>query len=176
MSWDIIDYHRDKARKKKYNILIWGSSKENKITYNLRIKIKEYLNKNGHSAKISEELLKYGDYEPAPNSIIDEIFHALAADIIVVLYKSRGTQTEIDTILKFDEVARKAILFIEKEILKKIKTSISAKNWDCLKCKINEIDSFKIKEILNTINNYIEEKQFIEYYRYLQLERIKNEN
>ncbi len=109
MSWKKVDIHRRRARQIPLNILVWGPSHKDRKGYALRMNIRNYLNKNGHSAKFSEELFKEGNIKAATDPLIDEIFHADAANLIVVLYGSKGTQTEFDKILGYEKFAHETV-------------------------------------------------------------------
>ena len=173
MSWDLIDKHRSNARKIKFDILIWGPSAKDTELYPIRIKIKEYLNHQGHSAKFSEDLLKEGLDKSAPDPIIDEIFHADAAHIIIVLYRSRGTQTEFDRILKYDKFARKSLIFVEDYLWEELLFSISRYNWDNVKNHVSRISTYNEQTIIPLIKEFIDKLQFTEYIRNLELELLR---
>jgi hypothetical protein len=170
LSWEIIDNHRLKARQIRFHILIWGPSYENTLLFNIRREIRDYFNNNGHSAKFSEELIQEGTAKAAPETITDEIFHADAADIIIVLYESRGTQTEFDRILKYERFIKKTIIFIEISTWENIMNSLSKNEWLKINNKVIKMKLFDINEILQDINSYIETLQFSEYLRKLELE------
>ncbi len=170
MSWEIIDKHRSKARSISFDILIWGPSNDDSLMYSIRKEIKEYCLKFGHSAKFSEELINEGNYKSAPNPLTDEFFHADAANLIIVLYKSRGTQTEYDRILKYERFYKKSLIFIESGTYKKISRSISGVEWLKNSENLLIINEFNSMEILEKINNHIEELQFTQYLRKLEID------
>ncbi|OGU80436.1 MAG: hypothetical protein A2315_10710 [Ignavibacteria bacterium RIFOXYB2_FULL_35_12] len=172
LSWEIIDRHRSNARKIRFDILIWGPSLQDKELYLIRIKIKDYLNGLGHSAKFSEELLNEGLDKSAPDPIIDEFFHADAAQIIIVLYRSRGTQTEFDRILKYDKFARKSLIFVEDELWDVLQTSLSQENWNSVKNQVQRIGTYNEQIIITIIKEFIDKLQFAEYLRKLELELL----
>jgi len=172
LSWEIIDNHRLEARQIKFDILIWGPSNENILLFDVRRKIKKHFNDIGHSAKFSEELIQEGKAKAAPDPITDEIFHADAANVIIVLYGSRGTQTEFDRILKYDKIIKKTLIFVETSTWDKIMTSLSEYEWQKISNKVKKMEFFDEKEIMRTINEYIEALQFTEYLRKLELDLL----
>ena len=169
MSWEIIDRHRLNARKISFDILIWGPSEENSYLYAIRKEIKEFCVKSGHSAKFSEELLMEGSCKSAPNPLTDEFFHADAANLIIVLYESRGTQTEYDRILKYKKFLNKSLIFIETSLWEKISISLSGFEWVSNNNRISIISKFKSKEITEIIQRHLEELQFCQYLRNLEI-------
>lgn len=169
MSWEIIDKHRLNARKISFDILIWGPSQEHSSLYVLRQEIKEYCLNSGHSAKFSEELILQGNYKSAPNPLTDEFFHADAANLIIVLYESRGTQTEYDRILKYKKFLNKSLIFIESTMWEKISISISGFEWAKNNNNLSIIKNFNSKEILEILKNHLEDLQFCQYLRDLEI-------
>jgi hypothetical protein len=169
LSWEIIDRHRENARKITFDILIWGPAKEDCELYSIRNEIKDFCSKAGHSAKFSEELIHEGTCKPAPNPLTDEVFHADAASIIIVLYESRGTQTEYDRILKYNKFINKSLIFIEVSTWDKIRNSLSGFEWSKKRHNVVILDKFNSYEIIRSLNNYLEELQFSEYLRNLEI-------
>jgi len=172
LSWEIIDRHRSNARKIAFDILIWGPSKENPTLYTIRKDIRDYCTNCGHSAKFSEELILEGNNKAAPNPLTDEFFHADAANLIIILYESRGTQTEYDRILKYEKIIKKSLIFVESITWEKITVSLSRVEWEKKNGNISIIESFDSNEIINIIHNHLEELQFSEYLRNLEIELL----
>ena len=172
MSWEIIDIHRLSARKITFDILIWGPSEEHSYLYTLRKEIKDYCTNSGHSAKFSEELILEGNIKSAPNPLTDEFFHADAANLIIVLYESRGTQTEYDRILKYNKFIGKSLIFVEIAMWEKISISLSGFEWTKNNRNLSIIGKFNSKEIIKTIHNHLEELQFSEYLRSLEIKLL----
>jgi len=176
MGWEIIDGHRKKAREVAFNILVWGPSKQDKVDFGLRKCIQNYLKSKGHSAKFSEELIDEGLVSAAPNKIIDEIFHADAANLIVVLYGSRGTQTEVDVILEFEEFARKSIILVKEDTWKRIRYSLSCDKWQTFGAKVVVIPKklWTGEDLCKKLDDVVVEFQFAEYLRDLKLRLLQN--
>lgn len=173
MSWEEIDKHRSNARAIKFDILIWGPSAKDKELYPIRIKIKDYLNQLGHSAKFSEDLIKEGLDKSAPDPITDEFFHADAAHLIIVLYRTRGTQTEFDRILKYEKYARKSLIFVEEYLWEELLFTISQYSWNNLEKQVQRINTYSEQIIINFIKDFIEKLQFAEYLRNLELKLLR---
>ena len=171
MSWEKIIEHRTAARKISFRILVWGPSKADRVGYKLRLAIKKHLAKNGHSAKFSEELFKKSIVPPPPNPIADEVFHADAADIIIVLYGSRGSQTEFEMILKYDALARKSVLVVDKKTWDVVtKKGLAGYNWKNFKGEILIIPKSQLKAqiVCSKIDKLLEKFQFAEYIKNLE--------
>ncbi|MCB9220131.1 MAG: hypothetical protein H6610_11820 [Ignavibacteriales bacterium] len=176
MSWEVIDKHRSEARKTKFDILIWGPSTTDDQLFSVRDKIKTYLNSLGHSAKFSEDLINEGMNKAAPDPIIDEFFHADAAHIIIVLYRSRGTQTEFDRILKYEKFARKTLIFVEEYLWEKLQSSLSKSSWTNSVCSMKIISQFDGDLLINFISEYLDKLQFSEYLIKLELSLLSKRN
>ncbi len=166
-----IDEHRRKARQIYFRVLVWGPSAQDNTGYKLRLAIRDHLALNGHSAKFSEELIKEGKVKPAPNPIHDETIHATVADLILVLYQSRGTQTEVDKILSDSDLARKAVVLIEETTWNRLMQSVSRFQWEkfrgiILKFADDHFDNFNI---CGKLDEVIENLQFNEY-----IDRLKS--
>jgi hypothetical protein len=170
MGWKLIDEHRKKARQIAFDILVWGPSTKDNAGYQTRLRIKEHLIKNGHSAKFSEELINEGKISASPNPIVDEVFQADAADLIIALYGSRGTQTEVDIILEHEKFARKSVIALSEVTWNNIMNSLSAEKWRNFPGKILRFpdDQYDYANLSNAIDDLIERLQFAEYYRRLK--------
>ena len=125
-----LNLHRKNAQSYSLHILVWGAGPSNKDckAYRARCEIREELKRKGHTTDFSEELCQHE--HSLINPILDENIQAKFADAIVMLYESRGTQTEHDRILlESTELMVKTVVVIRKEILNNIKTSISGTDW-----------------------------------------------
>jgi hypothetical protein len=109
---------------------VWGPSKASRYEYQIRVKLITHLRTLGHHAEMSEDLCSTPG--ALANPIHDERLQALDSNLVIVLYGSRGTQTEVDTILDDPTLARKAIIFIDARIRKAVGTSAAGKNWEAL--------------------------------------------
>lgn len=99
----------------------------------------------------------------------DEFFHADAANLIIILYESRGTQTEYDRILKYEKFIKKSLIFVETATWEKITTSLSRRDWAKNNSHLSIIENFNAKVIIEIIHNHLEELQFSEYLRNLEI-------
>jgi len=87
-------------------------------------KIKEW----GHNPVTSEELCKHK--QSLENPLDDEKIQAKCSDAIVVVYGSRGAQTEVDTILQPNpDLVKKTVMVIKEETLNDVLKSVSSSNW-----------------------------------------------
>ncbi len=85
----------------------------------------------------------------------DEHLQAEAAHVIVMIYGSRGTQTERDYILADRDLAGKAIILVEKRLHEKVKTqSLAGKNWEEME-HIAKIIVYRKSESLNAVADRI---------------------
>ena len=168
---EIIDEHRRKARQISFRILVWGPSAQDSTGYQLRMTIRDHLASNGHSAKFSEELITEGKVKPAPNPIHDETIHATVADLILVLYQSRGTQTEVDKILSASDLARKAIVVVGETTWNHLMQSVSRFQWENFRGAILKLPDhqFDNSHICSKLDEVVENLQFTEY-----IDRLKS--
>gem|GEM_PF-3173726 len=168
VSWNQIDEHRKKARQISFDILLWGPSAEDGSGYNLRLSIKNHLAQNGHSAKFSEELYREGEIPPPSDPELDEILHAEAANLIVVLYGSRGSQTEVEKILFASKrYASKALVVLSESMWSNIMKGLSAVKWQRFKGEILKLPDTQMEatDICHALDQQIENFQFAEYLR-----------
>jgi hypothetical protein len=128
-SWHLLRQHRELAARYPLNILIWGPGKDKSVEYRTRVRLRQVLLEMGHNAQFSEDLC---DEPGALNDPLnDERLQAEAAHVIVMLYGSRGTQTERDVILTEREIACKAIVLVEKNMYQQLlPNSVAGKSWE----------------------------------------------
>ena len=126
-SWSVLQQHRHKAATYPLNVLIWGPSYDASREYRARLYLRQKLKALGHDAQFSEELCTEPNALDDPMK--DEHLQAASAHVIVMIYGSRGTQTERDYILTERDLAGKAIILIEKQLYERVKTrSLAGKN------------------------------------------------
>jgi len=174
--WEKIKKHRKAARKISFDILIWGPSQTDREGYKLRFAIKKHLANKGHSVKFSEELITERDVPPAPDPVTDEMFHADAANIIIVLYGSRGTQTEFDKILKYEAFARKSVIVVDKATWDLVtKRGLAGYSWKNFNGEtLILLDSqMNARTICSELDKLVEKFQFSEYLKRLEKRLIK---
>lgn len=129
--WDRLEQHRLEAANFPLAILIWGPSDDGSAESKVRNRIREALSKMGHDTRFSEEL--HGQPGAAKDPIDDETFQAASADLVIMLYGSRGTQTERDLLLTVPSLASKAVVFIESRMYDTIRTkALTAKSWETM--------------------------------------------
>lgn len=127
--WPALESHRIRAKAYRLKILVWGPTNDGSHEYAARCRLRDELCSRGHDARFSEDLCSQPSALPDP--IHDERLQAAAAHLIVMIYGSRGTQTERDVIVADREIAGKAIILIEKEFYRTIKTrSLAGRSWE----------------------------------------------
>jgi hypothetical protein len=166
----------DQLRKAAHNfplsILVWGPSEDggDEKEYNARCDIRDKLIERGHDAKFSEDLCNHENALDDP--IDDEKLQAEVADVIIMIYKSRGTQTEVDRILHSRrEIAQKTIILVDERVQSSINSSLSGKSWLKLSSEVNEVITYSKlpldKSIIDEIYNLMEKKRQTEYVKYV---------
>lgn len=96
------------------NVLVWGPGKADERGYAKRRQIKAEIEKRFPKSEVylseDKELRTVTGFLREP--LIEEIVHAQAADIIIVLSTSGGTEAELDRLLQYDTIARKLWVLI----------------------------------------------------------------
>ena len=128
VAWQKLKQHRERASHFRLDILVWGPSDDGSTEYKKRCEIRDELKKRGHNATFSEDLC--ADEEALKNRLTDEYIQAESADAIVMIYGSRGTQTERDKFLDDVLIAKKTYVLVRKEVLSNVHESISSSNWE----------------------------------------------
>ena len=125
--WRHYEQHRDGARSYSLAVLVWGPAPSNSIEYRKRCEIRDALKQDGHDAAFSEDLI--GPDPISADPLDEELLQADAADLIVVLYGSRGTQTEIDVLLGYPRFADKSLIFIHDQMYENVRGSVAKGLW-----------------------------------------------
>jgi hypothetical protein len=125
---ELLGEHRRLAHTYPLNVLVWGASKNDPDSYKARCDVRDILQQKEHNAYFSEDLCK--DILSLNDSVYDEILQARSADAIVVVYESRGTQTEVERILIGNyELISKTIVIIQNDTLSTVQDSLSGFSW-----------------------------------------------
>ena len=95
--WARLRESRSKPGSYPLDVLVGGPAPGDSPEYRKRVEIRDALKAAGHNAALSEELIRAD--QPDLDSLEDELLQADAANLIVVLYGNRGTQTEVDRLL-----------------------------------------------------------------------------
>jgi hypothetical protein len=119
--------HRESAATYPLDVLVWGPSEDGSIEYETRRALRDKLVELGYNARFSEDLCE--DPEALRDPLDDEFLQATAAHVIIMIYGSRGTQTERDMILTKDSVAAKAIIFVEETLSDVVRKSLAGQSW-----------------------------------------------
>ena len=118
------EHHRKQAQF-PLDILVWGPAPGESIEYQKRCEIRDALRGAGHNAEFSEDLMPDDVEDP----LDEELLQADSAHLIVVLYASRGVQTEVDTLLGYQQFALKALVFIDEDVRAKTALSVAKGIW-----------------------------------------------
>ena len=104
----------DLAHQVPISVLVWGPGRGNKRGYAKRRKIRAEIEKKFPKSEVYfSEDKEYRDITGVlKDPMKEEIVHALAADIIIVLDVSRGPEVEIDHFLQYNAIARKLWVLI----------------------------------------------------------------
>ncbi len=162
---------RKLARNQPLNVLVWGAGDTGKDAglYQARCDVRKALEERKHSTYFSEELC---EHETSLNDPLkDETLQAHIADAIVLVYGSRGTQTEMDKILSGDQtLIAKTIMVIEEKTLSGALASVSRINWEndimpramkVIRYEQLPLKSEKLKEICNPLED-MRQKKYVE--------------
>lgn len=163
--------HRKLARIQPLDVLVWGAGEtgtDNEL-YQARCAVRKALEERKHRTYFSEELC---EHETSLNaSLHDETIQAHMIDAIVLVYGSRGTQTEIDRILSGDQkLIAKTIMVIEEKTLANVLCSISGTYWKSdvmpramkvIRYEQLPLKSEKLKEICNPLED-MRQKKYVE--------------
>jgi hypothetical protein len=154
-TWNKLELHRSNAATYALNILILGPTDDGTIEHATRCSVRDELLKLGHDAQFGEDL--HGQKNALPNPVDDLILQVDSADLIIMIYKSRGTQTERDMLLSNDYFARKAIIFIEDSLYETVSKSVSGEDWKLME-KAAHIIKYKVSELPDVIINEASQK------------------
>jgi hypothetical protein len=136
--------HEAKAARIALTVLVWGPAPGDSLEYRKRCEIRDTLRAEGHDAAFSEDLLPKNRAVDDP--LDEELLQADSADLIIVLYQSRGTQTEVDVLLGYPRFAEKALIFVSQETHAAAYKSVSGGHWKKLE-KIAQIVEYTAEQL-----------------------------
>jgi hypothetical protein len=142
-AWAKLEENRIRAAEFSLDILVWGPAQSDSLEYRKRVEIRDALREDGHNADFSEDLLPP---DPPPDPLQDELFQVDAANLVVVLYGSRGTQTEVDRLLSHSQFAEKALVFLTPETLAAALGSVSQATWKTLQ-KVGQVFEYTTAQL-----------------------------
>ena len=142
--WARLQENRRKAASYALDVLVWGPAPGESLEYRKRVEIRDALTAAGHHAAFSEQLVPADS--PDVDPLDDELLQADAAHLIVVLYGSRGTQSEVDRLLVNSRFAEKALVFVAGEILALAMQSVSQGTWKKLS-RIGHVVEYSSEEL-----------------------------
>jgi hypothetical protein len=142
--WSRLKERRREGECFPLRILILGPSDDASFERTLRCRVKEQLTKLGHGAVFPEDLCEQ-DGAWKDDILSDIVMQAKEADCIIMIYKTRGTQSERDILmsglLDNHQFAQKSIVFVGSTIYKQIKISLTGQDWERLG-KVAEVHVF----------------------------------
>ncbi len=153
--WDKLEEHRRKAACCPLRILILGPSNDGSIEYKTRCKLRKKLIDFGHKPAFGEDLHRQS--KALKNPIDDLTLQADSAHVIIMIYSSRGTQTERDVLLSNRNFADNSIVFVEKGLFKQIKTSLAGEDWK-LMSKVAEVITYSQDQLPEYVINVVSER------------------
>lgn len=142
--WDKLEEHRRRAATCPLQILILGPSNDGSIEYKTRCKLRKKLTSLGHKAAFGEDLHKQS--KALTNPIDDLTLQADAAHLIIMIYRSRGTQTERDVLLSNKNFADKSIVFLDATLFDQVSKSLSGEDWR-LMSEVAEVIKYSKREL-----------------------------
>ncbi len=174
VKWAQLKEQRAKAATFRLDILVWGPSDDGSPEYEARCSLRDELRGRGHNANFSEELCEESD--ALGRTLDDEYIQAESAHAIIVIYGSRGTQTERDKFLDRHWIARKTYVLVSEEILGGIRRSLIWDNWQEM-ARIAEVISYRgpedMKKKIVTVCDEMEKLRQRYYVKNLKMSRWK---
>jgi len=170
-TWNKLAIHRSNAAEYALNILVLGPTDDGTVEYTTRCSVRDELLKLGHDAQFGEDL--HNQKNALPNPVDDLTLQADSADLIIMIYKSRGTQTERDILLSNDYFARKAIIFIEDSLYDTVSKSVSGEDWKLMEkaAYIIKYNAPKLPDVV--ISEVIQKTDILRKQAYARLIRNK---
>ena len=171
--WEKLEEHRVKAANYPLQILILGPSNDGSVEFKARCKLRSKLLEWGHKAAFGEDL--HCQPQALSNPVDDLILQADSAHLIIMIYGSRGTQTERDVLLSNLHFAAKSIVFVENSLFDKINASLTGKDWE-LMGQVAEVVKYSMRRLskctLETVYGRTEELRKQVYARSIKYGRI----
>jgi len=171
--WSTLEQRRKEGEKYPLRILILGPQEDGTIEYKTRCMLREKLQKLGHGAVFPEDLCKQ-DGAWSDELLAEIVMQAQEAHVIIMIYRSRGTQSERDilmsNILDNFAFAQKSIVFVENAMLTKLKESVTGQDWENMS-KVAEVHTYQAteqpEEIVNKVKDITQKLRRQVYVRYL---------
>lgn len=154
-TWNKLELHRSNAAAHALNILVLGPADDGTIEHATRCSVRDELLKLGHDARFGEDL--HNQKNALPNPVDDLTLQADSADLILMIFKSRGTQTERDILLSNNYFANKAIIFIENSLYDTVSKSVSGEDWKLME-KAAQIIKYKVSDLPDVVINEVSQK------------------
>ena len=155
--WNRIKERRREGDNHPLRILILGPSDDGSFERAIRCKVKDELIKLGHGAVFPEDLCEQeGAWKE--DILSDIVLQAREADAIIMIYRTRGTQSERDMLMNslLDNYgfAQKSFLFIGETLHKAVNKSLTGQDWNRI-ARVAKIHTY------NDSNDYEGAEEFI---------------
>ncbi len=131
--WETLQHRRKEGERFALRILILGPADDGSVEREIRCAIKEELLRLEHGAVFPEDLCKQNDAWK-DNILADIVMQAKEAELIIIVYRTRGTQSERDIflnrLLDNHEFAIKTIILVGGRMRKSIMHSLTGQDWE----------------------------------------------
>jgi len=153
--WEKLEEHRIKAASYPLRILILGPSNDGSVEFKTRCKLRKKLFEWEHKPAFGEDL--HNQPEALTNPIDDLRLQAASAPLIIMIYKSRGTQSERDLLLSNINFANKSIVFVEDSLFDQISRSLTGEDWKLMN-EVAEVIRYKRSRLSKCIIDIVHER------------------
>jgi hypothetical protein len=169
--WAPLNDLYQRAAQERLHILVWGPAPGDSVEARKRVELRDALIAAGHSAAFSEELVPADG--PRLSPMKHELLQAKVADLIVVLYTSRGVQSEVDQLLQYPEFARKAVVLIATDVYENVFTTVASGVWEDLKKFATEIIEYTPEQLerCEIVGKACETAELARYAVYIESQR-----
>ncbi len=157
--WSTLKQRRREGETHPLRILILGPSNDGTIEYRIRCSLREKLQELGHGAVFPEDLCQQDDAW-GDELLAEIVMQAKEAHVIIMVYRSRGTQSERDIlmtdILDNPGFAQKSIIFVEEKMYARIKESVTGQDWERMS-KVTEVNVYQTTKQPEDIVNRVQD-------------------
>lgn len=157
--WSTLSQRRKEGEKHPLRILILGPSDDGTIEYETRCRLRENLQEAGHGAVFPEDLCKQKDAW-GDELLAEIVMQAQEAHVIIMIYRSRGTQSERDILMSdiLDNFgfAQKSIVFVEETMYAKLKESVTGQDWENMS-KVAQVHTYQTTKQPEDIVNKVQD-------------------
>jgi hypothetical protein len=159
--WKTLSERRRAGERHPLRVLVLGPSDDGSAEREIRCAVRVELSTLGHSAVFPEDLCEQEDAWK-DDVLSDIVLQAKEADVIIMIYRTRGTQSERDLLLNglFDnpEFAHKAIVFISKQMFETVRRSLTGQDWLRGVAEVHPYEAGDVHEPMDRILNIVRER------------------